>query len=139
MDYKKIINAAIEAKNNAYVPYSHFRVGAALLTEEGQIFTGCNVENAAFSPTICAERTAVVKAVSEGYRNFSAIAVTGDNGDYLTPCGVCRQVLAEFCDLEQFVVILANSENDYKEMKLAELLPGSFGKENLERNSADSK
>ena len=134
MDYKKLIKSAMEAKEYAYVPYSHFRVGAALLTVEGQIFTGCNVENAAFSPTICAERTAVVKAVSQGYREFTAIAVTGDNGDYLTPCGVCRQVLAEFCDLENFVVILANDENDYKEVKLAELLPGAFDKGNLERN-----
>lgn len=133
MDYKNLMKAAIAAKEFAYVPYSNFRVGAALLGADGRIFTGCNVENAAFSPTICAERTAVVKAVSEGCREFVAIAVTGDNGDYLTPCGVCRQVLAEFCDLEQFIVILANSEEDYKEMKLSELLPGSFGKNNLNR------
>lgn len=133
MDYKNLIKSAIAAKEFAYVPYSDFRVGAALLGADGRIFTGCNVENAAFSPTICAERTAVVKAVSEGCREFVAIAVTGDKGDYLTPCGVCRQVLAEFCDLEQFIVILANSEEDYKEMKLSELLPGSFGKNNLNR------
>lgn len=134
MNYESLIKAAIEAKELAYAPYSKFRVGAALLTEEGNIFTGCNVENAAFSPSICAERTAVAKAVSEGYRNFRAIVVTGDNGDYLTPCGVCRQVLAEFCDLEKFVVIMANSENDYKEMKLGELFPGAFGKENLKKD-----
>lgn len=133
MDYKKLICAAIEAKKFAYAPYSNFRVGAALLTEEGKIFTGCNVENAAFSPSVCAERTAVVKAVSEGFQKFKAIVVTGDNGDYLSPCGVCRQVLAEFCDLEGFVVIMANDENDYKEMKLSELLPGSFGKDNLNK------
>lgn len=133
MDYKKLIKSAIAAKEFAYVPYSDFRVGAALLGADGRIFTGCNVENAAFSPTICAERTAVVKAVSEGCRKFVAIVVTGDKGDYLAPCGVCRQVLAEFCDLEQFIVILANSEEDYKEMKLSALLPGSFGKDNLNR------
>ena len=131
MDYKNLIQSAIQAKENAYVPYSGFRVGAALLAKDGQIFTGCNIENAAYSPTICAERTAVAKAVSEGCREFQVIVVTGDHGDYLTPCGVCRQVLAEFCDFEDFTVILANDEEDYKEMKLAELLPGAFTKEAL--------
>lgn len=131
VNYKNLIQAAIDTKENAYVPYSGFRVGAALLAKDGRIFTGCNVENAAYSPTICAERTAVAKAVSEGCREFTAIAVTGDHGDYLTPCGVCRQVLAEFCDLNEFQVILANNVTDYKELTLAELLPGSFGKENL--------
>lgn len=134
MDYKKLIRAAIGAKDLAYAPHSGFRVGAALLTEEGEIFTGCNVENAAFSPSVCAERTAVVKAIStlpEKSRNFKAIAVIGDKDDYLSPCGVCRQVLAEFCDLDKFIVIMAKSEDDYKEMKLSELLPASFGKDNL--------
>lgn len=131
MDYKDLIKSAVEAKKHAYVPYSGFRVGAALLAQDGRIFTGCNIENAAYSPTICAERTAVAKAVSEGCRNFTAIAVTGDGGDYLPPCGVCRQVLAEFCCLETFTVILANSEEDYREMRLGELLPGAFGKANL--------
>ena len=131
MDYTNLIRSAIKAKELAYVPYSGFRVGAALLTKDGRIFTGCNIENAAYSPTICAERTAVAKAVSEGCRDFTAIAVTGDAGDYLTPCGVCRQVLAEFCDSESFKVILANSEEDYREMRLGELLPGAFGKENM--------
>lgn len=131
MNYKNLIEAAIKAKENAYVPYSGFRVGAALLTSDGRIFTGCNVENAAYSPSVCAERTAVVKAVSAGCREFTAIAVTGDHGGYLSPCGVCRQVLAEFCSLEDFVVILADSPEDYKELRLIELLPGAFGKENL--------
>ena len=131
MNYVKLIRKAIEAKEHAYAPYSNFRVGAALLTKDGQVFTGCNVENAAFSPTICAERTAVVKAVSEGHQEFEAIVVTGDNNDYLTPCGVCRQVLAEFCDMKTFKVILANGEEDYKEVCLQDLLPGSFGKDNL--------
>lgn len=133
MEYKDLIKAAVEAKELAYVPYSGFRVGAALLAQDGRIFTGCNIENAAYSPTICAERTAVAKAVSEGCRSFTAIAVTGDGGDYLTPCGVCRQVLAEFCNLETFAVILANSEEDYREVRLGELLPGAFGKENLRK------
>ena len=131
MDYNNLIRSAIKAKELAYVPYSGFRVGAALLAADGRIFTGCNIENAAYSPTICAERTAVAKAVSEGCRDFTAIVVTGDAGDYLTPCGVCRQVLAEFCDLKSFKVILANSEEDYREMRLGELLPGAFGRENM--------
>ena len=131
MNYAKLISKAIEAKENAYAPYSNFRVGAALLTKDDLIYTGCNIENAAFSPTICAERTAVAKAVSEGHKEFKAIVVTGDNNDYLTPCGVCRQVLVEFCDLEEFKVILANSVEDFKEVSLGELLPGSFSKENL--------
>ena len=131
MNYKNLIRAAIRAKENAYVPYSGFRVGAALITKDGHIFTGCNVENAAYSPTICAERTAIVKAVSEGEREFQAIAINGDNEDYLAPCGVCRQVLEEFCDPEEFMVILANNEDDYKELKLADLFPSSFGKLNL--------
>ena len=92
----------------------------------GKVYTGCNVENVSFSATNCAERTAVYKAVSEGEREFSAIVIHGDNHDYLPPCGICRQVLAEFCDLDSFQVILANNEQDYKVMTLAELLPGAF-------------
>ena len=107
MDYQRLIAQAMKAKESAYVPYSHFRVGAALLTKSGRTFTGCNIENASYSATNCAERTAVFKAVSEGEREFTAIVVNGDNGDYLPPCGICRQVLAEFCDMETFQVILA--------------------------------
>lgn len=131
MDYQGLIARAIEAKQSAYVPYSHFRVGAALLAKSGKVYTGCNVENVSFSATNCAERTAVYKAVSEGERDFAAIVVNGDNKDYLPPCGVCRQVLAEFCDLETFQVILANDEKDYRVVTLDKLLPGAFLAENL--------
>ncbi|MCI9136790.1 MAG: cytidine deaminase [Lachnospiraceae bacterium] len=131
MEYRKLIAEAVAAKESAYVPYSHFRVGAAILTRSGEIYSGCNIENASFSATNCAERTAVFKAVSEGRREFEALAVNGDNGDYLPPCGVCRQVLAEFCDLDTFLVILANSEEDYRVMTLGELLPGAFSRESL--------
>ena len=111
-------------------------VGAAVLTNELRIYTGCNIENASYTPTICAERTAISKAVSEGRRRFLAIAVVGSpNGDVITqyayPCGVCRQVMREFADPEQFVVIVARSEEDYKLYRLKELLPESFGPENL--------
>ncbi len=126
MGYQNLIAQAMAAKESAYAPYSRFRVGAALLTANGKVYTGCNVENVSFSATNCAERTAVYKAVSEGEREFSAIVVHGDNHDYLPPCGICRQVLAEFCDLDSFQVILANNEQDYKVMALAELLPGAF-------------
>ena len=131
MEYQELISQAVEAKKFAYVPYSHFRVGAALLTKSGKVYTGCNVENVSFSATNCAERTAVFKAVSEGEREFTAIVVNGDNNDYLPPCGICRQVLAEFCDPETFQVILANHEQDYRVVTLAELLPGAFRTENL--------
>ncbi len=126
MGYQNLIAQAMAAKESAYAPYSRFRVGAALLTANGKVYTGCNVENVSFSATNCAERTAVYKAVSEGEREFSAIVIHGDNHDYLPPCGICRQVLAEFCDLDSFQVILANNEQDYKVMTLAELLPGAF-------------
>ncbi len=133
---KELISSAIEARKKAYVPYSGYMVGAAVLTNELRIYTGCNIENASYTPTICAERTAISKAVSEGRRRFLAIAVVGSpNGDVITqyayPCGVCRQVMREFVDPEQFVVIVARSEEDYKLYRLKELLPESFGPENL--------
>lgn len=139
MDYQRLIAQAMKAKESAYVPYSHFRVGAALLTKSGRIFTGCNIENASYSATNCAERTAVFKAVSEGEREFTAIVVTGDNGDYLPPCGICRQVLAEFCDMETFQVILANSMEDYRVMTLDKLFPGAFQAENLKSGNQHKK
>lgn len=135
MDYQGLITQAMAAKQSAYAPYSHFRVGAALLAASGRIYTGCNVENVSYSATNCAERTAVYKAVSEGEREFTAIAINGDNSDYLPPCGVCRQVLAEFCDLETFQVILANNEEDYRIVTLDKLLPGAFSIENLKPGS----
>ena len=102
MEAEELIKAAMEAKEHAYAPYSHFRVGAALLTKSGKVYQGCNIENAGYSPTNCAERTAFFKAVYEGEREFAAIAINGDGDDYLYPCGVCRQVMAEFCEPDTF-------------------------------------
>lgn len=129
MDKKLLIEKALEAKEKAYVPYSGFHVGAAILTEEGEIFTGCNIESASYTPTICAERTAISKAVSEGYRKIKAVVVTGDSG-MTYPCGVCRQVIREFG--EDIIVIVAKSVDEYKEYTLKELLPHSFGPEDLQ-------
>ncbi|MBP7319598.1 MAG: cytidine deaminase [Lachnospiraceae bacterium] len=129
--YEHLIQEAFAAKEFAYVPYSKFRVGAALLAKNGRIFKGCNIENASFTPTNCAERTAFFKAISEGVTEFEAIVVCGDQDQYLAPCGVCRQVMAEFCDLKEFQVILAKSPEDYKVLSLEELFPYSFTKENL--------
>ena len=121
----------MEAKKMAYVPYSHFRVGAALLTKSGKVYRGCNIENAAFTPTNCAERTAFFKALSEGEKEFQAIAINGDADDYLFPCGVCRQVMVEFCDLKTFEVIVAINEKDYKVFTLEQLMPGVFNAEEM--------
>lgn len=136
INYSKLINEAIKSREFSYSPYSNFKVGAALLCVDGKIYTGCNIENAAFSPTNCAERTAVFKAVSEGETQFEAIAIVGGKSDanqldICTPCGVCRQVLAEFCNPEKFKIIVGKSENDYKVYTLKELLPLSFSPENL--------
>lgn len=131
MDYKFLIKEAIIAKEMAYAPYSHFKVGAALLTKSGKIYRGCNIENVAFSPTNCAERTAFFKAISEGEKEFEAIVVNGDADDYLFPCGVCRQVMVEFCDRDSFKVIVAKNEEEYKEFTLGELVPGAFDAEEL--------
>ena len=129
---KNLIRAAIEARKSAYCPYSEFSVGAALLTLDGKIYTGCNVESAAYSATICAERTALCKAVSDGARSFAAIAIAGGGTDvistYCAPCGVCRQMLFEFGEMR---VILAKSEDDYVEMSISELLPKGFGADSL--------
>lgn len=132
----ELIRSAAEARKKAYAPYSKYMVGAAVLTNELRIYTGCNIENASYTPSICAERTALSKAVSEGWRKVKAIAVVGSpKGDtisqYVFPCGVCRQVLREFADVERFLIIVAKSETDYKVYRLNELLPESFGPENL--------
>ena len=127
-----LIKAAMEAKEHAYVPYSKFRVGAALLTKEGKIYQGCNIENAGYTPTNCAERTAFFKAVYEGERNFEAIAVNGDADDYLYPCGVCRQVMAEFCT-PGFKVFVSKKNGEYLEFTLAEIFPGAFTPAELEK------
>ncbi len=126
---KTLITEAIEARKAAYTPYSNFKVGAALLTADGKIYRGCNIENAAYSPSNCAERTAIFKAVSEGERNFTAIAVVcGKEPEpelIGSPCGVCRQVMVEFCRPD-FQVIMAKGVDDYKIMTLGELLPSAF-------------
>lgn len=135
MEEKKLIRLAIQAMERSYSPYSGFRVGAALLGKSGQIYQGCNIENAAYTPTNCAERTAFFKAVSEGERQFEAICIVGGKdgllSGYTAPCGVCRQVMMEFCDPETFRIILAKSESDWREYRLKELLPEGFGPGNL--------
>lgn len=128
MDKKLLIRKALEAKEKAYTPYSGFNVGAALLTKSGKIYTGCNIENASYTPTICAERTAIAKAVSEGEREIVAIAVVGDS-QWTYPCGVCRQVIREFG--KDAIIIIAKSEEEYREYTLEELLPHGFGPEDL--------
>lgn len=130
----ELITKAKAAREFAYAPYSCFKVGAALLTTEGEIYTGCNIENAAYSPGNCAERTAVFKAVSEGKTSFRAIAIIAGKEeitDYTSPCGMCRQVLREFVRPEEFQVIMAKSEEDYRIMTLEELFPMSFGPDAL--------
>ena len=120
---------------NSYVPYSHFHVSAALLCKDGTVYTGNNIENAAYSATVCAERSAFFRALNEGKREFEAIVICGGmNGeiaDYCAPCGVCRQVMREFCSPETFRIILAKTEDDYRVFTLEELLPLGFGPENL--------
>lgn len=130
-----LIDRAHEMRKRSYCPYSGFSVGAALMAESGDIYCGCNIENAAYSVTICAERTAMSKAVSEGERSFKAMAVVGGKSvapeDYSTPCGSCRQFMREFCDPGTFEIIVAKSREDYKVFTLDELLPESFGPGNL--------
>ena len=129
MNKKELIKKALEAKTKAYVPYSNFHVGAAVLMDNDEIFTGCNIESASYSPTCCAERTAIFKAVSEGQKKIKAIAIVGDSG-FTYPCGVCRQVIREFG--KDANIIIAKSEEEYREYKLEELLPHSFGPEDLQ-------
>ena len=132
-DYQLML-LAVAARKNSYSPYSGFRVGAALLGKSGKLYPGCNVENASYSATNCAERTAIFRAVSEGEKEFEAIAIVGGLGeellDFCAPCGVCRQVLSEFCGPDFRVVL--GTPNNHKSYKLEELLPYSFGKKDLE-------
>lgn len=137
MDNKALVKEALEAREMAYTPYSNFAVGAALLTKDGKIYRGCNIENASYTPTNCAERTAIFKAVSEGEREFAAIAVVGGPAgnppvDFCYPCGVCRQVMAEFCD-DDFVVLIGKSEDEIREHTLADILPHTFREKDLYR------
>lgn len=125
---EELIKLAIKARENAYTPYSNFKVGAALLTSDNQIYLGCNIENGAYSPTNCAERTAFFKAVSEGHKKFKAIAIVGGEKNldtFCAPCGVCRQVMAEFCD-KNFIIYLGKGNLEFKKYTLEELLPLSF-------------
>lgn len=126
--WDNLLKLAIEAREKSYSPYSHYKVGAALLTTSGKIYTGCNIENVAYTPSNCAERTAIFKAVSEGEREFAAIAVATSNG--VAPCGVCRQVMREFAP--NLAIIMGDIEGHYQVVSLNDLLPHSFGPENLE-------
>lgn len=135
MTDKELMVAANEARKFAYTPYSHFKVGAALLTKSGKLYTGCNIENSSYTPTVCAERTAVFKAVSEGESDFAVIAVVGGKEEnpleFCSPCGVCRQVLAEFCG-EDFRILLGNPEK-FQSYTIDEILPFSFTKKDLNK------
>ncbi|MED3274185.1 cytidine deaminase [Bacillus thuringiensis serovar silo] len=125
MDKKKYIEEANKMLSKAYIPYSKFPVGAALVTKEGKIYTGCNIENASYGLCNCAERTAIFKAVSEGERDFSYLVITGETDGPISPCGACRQVFAEFCD-PKMPVLLTNVKGDEKEVTVEQLLPGAF-------------
>ncbi len=139
IDVKELIDKAFDAQQKSYAPYSGFNVGAALLCDNGNVYTGCNIENAAFTPTNCAERTAFFKAISEGDDKFTSIAIVGNKsgvkqgeGDFCAPCAVCRQVMAEFCNLDTFKVYIAKSRDEYLEYSLGELLPLAFTGKNLD-------
>lgn len=137
MDKKELVKEALAAREFAYTPYSHFNVGAALLCDDGKVFRGCNIENAAYSPTNCAERTAFFKAVSEGERSFCAIAIVGGPAgtppvNFCFPCGVCRQVIAEFCSLD-FKIYIAKSEDEICEYTLDDILPHAFTENDLNK------
>ena len=135
MNEKELCKEAIDAMKNAYAPYSGYKVGAALLTEKGKLFAGCNIENAAYTPTVCAERVALFNAISSGERNFTAIAVAGGKDEVISgafpPCGVCRQVMAEFC-APDFTVLVVTGEDSYKKYTLNELFPQAFTPKNIE-------
>lgn len=135
-EIKELIKASLKAREASYCPYSHYAVGAALLTKDGEIIKGANIENASYGATNCAERTAFFKAVSEGRKDFCAIAIAGGREglepvDYAYPCGICRQVMREFCDEDSFEVYVVISEEKYEKYLLKELLPKSFGPDNL--------
>ena len=127
--YKRLIKEAEKARKSAYTPYSKFNVGAAILISDGKIFTGCNIENASFGLTVCAERVAVLKAISEGSTKFDAIAIVGDTNRPCSPCGACRQVISEFG--KDIKIIMSNLKGDIKIKKICELLPEAFSKNDL--------
>ena len=140
IDEEALVSAALKARKQAYAPYSHWTVGAALFTKDGKIYEGCNIENAAYTPTNCAERTAFFKAVSEGAREFAAIAIVGgydtkEPESICAPCGVCRQVMMEFCDPDTFRVILGTKDGVQVSQILKELLPYGFGPDTLKEKN----
>jgi len=128
-EFEKLVKEAEKVRKKAYTPYSKFKVGAAVLSADGKIFTGCNIENASFGMSVCAERVAIFKAISEGSTEFEAIAVIGDTDKPCSPCGACRQVISEFS--ENILLIMANLKGDVKIKKIRELLPEAFGKKDL--------
>ncbi|MGY0372399.1 cytidine deaminase [Clostridium sp. JNZ J1-5] len=130
MEYKDLIREALRYRENAYVPYSNFKVGAAVLMDDGKIYGGCNVENASYGATNCAERTAIFRAIAEGNKKLKAIAVVGDLSTHTSPCGICRQVISEFADKDTDIILIKN-ENEYLVKKLEDILPGAFTKEDL--------
>ncbi|HBY57984.1 MAG TPA: cytidine deaminase [Candidatus Atribacteria bacterium] len=129
VNYEKLLKEAEEVRKKAYTPYSKFKVGAALLTSDGKIFTGCNIENASFGLTVCAERVAILKAISEGSYKFEAIAIIGDTNRPCSPCGACRQVISEFG--EDIKIVMSNLKGEVKIKKISELLPEAFNKNDL--------
>ena len=136
MDYKQLVEIAFEARENAYAPYSGFKSGAALLTVEGEVFTGCNIEVASFTPSVCAGHTAIINAVNSGYRKFCALAIVGgpddvESLDFCPPSGVCRQVIQEFCNTNNFEVILAKSVNEFTILAFNDLFPFAFSKKHV--------
>lgn len=126
MNKELLIEKALEARERAYCPYSNFKVGAAVLFEDGEVYTGCNIENASYGATNCAERTAIFNAVEKGNRKMMAIALVGDVNNYTYPCGICRQVIAEFAESTKMPIIIIKNKTDYKELTLEEVLPGAF-------------
>lgn len=132
MDKKELIKRAIEAREKAYCPYSNFKVGAAVLFEDGNIYTGCNVENASFGATNCAERTAIFKGVSEGNKIIKEMALIGDTKNFTYPCGICRQVISEFAESGSIKIYIVKNENEVLEKTLDEIMPGTFTKKDLD-------
>jgi len=130
MDYEILLNKAFEGRSRAYAPYSNFYVGAAVVMEDDSIYTGCNIENASYGATNCAERTAIFKAISEGHTNIKAIAIVGVENDYTYPCGICRQVIAEFA-ADDIQIVLGKNKKEYIVKTLEEILPGAFTKKDL--------
>jgi cytidine deaminase len=132
MNYAELLQIANKVKSNSYSPYSKFRVGAVLVSEEGNLYSGVNVENSSYGLTNCAERSAIFKAVSEGERKFKTIVIASDAEDFITPCGACRQVMMEICG-KNLDVVLSNSDNEIRILKMEDLLPLSFNKDYLDK------